>query len=139
MTLLDQPLASRFENVNPFNVVTFRGNITLNPGSDIWTRNVILDDGNRNVFGDTDGSFTSQFLVNSEPETHMRSRNVEFDANILKPNTRYYPFFDSASGIDIVPKLIEIEMESGSFQIGERVFAVLQQNNSGDFGQHTDR
>jgi hypothetical protein len=64
----------------------------------------------------------------------MRSRNVEFEATTLKPNTRYYPFFDSASGIDIVPKLIEIEMESGSFQIGERVFAVLQQNNSGDFG-----
>jgi len=134
VTLLDQPLASRFENVNPFNVVTFRGNITLNPGSDIWTRNVILDDGNRSVFGDTEGSVTTQFLVSSEPEKHMRSRNVEFEATTLKPNTRYYPFFDSASGIDIVPKLIEIEMESGSFQIGERVFAVLQQNNSGDFG-----
>ena len=134
VTLLDQPLASRFENVNPFNVVTFRGNITLNPGSDIWTRNVILDNGNRSVFGDTEGSVTTQFLVSSEPEKHMRSRNVEFEATTLKPNTRYYPFFDSTSGIDIIPKLIEIEMESGSFQIGERVFAVLQQTNSGDFG-----
>ena len=134
VTLLDQPLASRAENVNPFNVVSFRGNITLNPSADIWTRNVVLDNGNRSVFGDTEGSVTTQFLVSSEPEKHIRSRNVEFEATTLKPNTRYYPFFDSASGIDIVPKLIEIEMESGSFQIGEKVFAVLQQNNTGDFG-----
>ena len=134
VTLLDQPLASRFENVNPFNVVTFTGNMVLNPSADIWTRNIILDNGNRTVFGDTDGAFTSQFLVSSEPETHMRSRNVEFDANILKPNTRYYPFFDSASGIDIIPKLVQIRMFSGSFQIGERVQAFTQTNTTGDFG-----
>ena len=134
VTLLEQPLASRIENVNPFSVVTFTGNMTLNPSADIWTRNVILDNGDRTVFGDTDGSFTSQFLVSSEPETHMRSRNVEFDANILKPNTRYYPFFDSTSGIDIIPKLVQIRMFSGSFQIGERVQAFTQTNTTGDFG-----
>ncbi|BCV08199.1 MAG: hypothetical protein CM15mL4_2670 [uncultured marine virus] len=71
VTLLEQPLASRAENVNPFNVVSFRGNITLNPSADIWTRNVVLDNGNRSVFGDTEGSVTTQFLVSSEPEkTH---------------------------------------------------------------------
>ena len=134
VTLLDQPLASRIENVNPFSVITFRGQMTINPSADIWTRNVILDNGNRSVFGDTEGTFASQVLVSSEPDTHIRSRNVEFDAGTLKPNTQYYAFFDSASGIDIIPKLIQIEMESGSFQIGERVFAVLQSNTSGDFG-----
>ena len=134
VTLLDQPLASRIENVNPFSVITFNGNMTINPSADIWTRNVILDNGNRTVFGDTEGTFASQVLVSSEPDTHIRSRNIEFDANTLKPNTQYYAFFDSTSGIDIIPKLIEIEMESGSFQIGERVFAVIQTNTSGDFG-----
>ena len=34
--LIDQPKASRFINVNPFNVVNFLGKITLNPSSDIW-------------------------------------------------------------------------------------------------------
>ncbi len=134
VTLLDQPLASRIENVNPFSVITFRGNMTINPSADIWTRNIILDNGNRSVFGDTEGTFAAQVLVSSEPDTHIRSRNIEFDAGTLKPNTQYYAFFDSASGIDIIPKLIEIEMESGSFQIGERVFAVIQTNTSGDFG-----
>ena len=131
---LDQPLASRFENVNPFNVVTFRGNITLNPGSDIWTRNVILDNGNRSVFGDTEGSVTTQFLVSSEPEKHMRSRNVEFEATTLKPNTRYYPFFDSTSGIDIIPKLIEIEYGIWIFPDRRKSICSFQQTNSGDFG-----
>jgi hypothetical protein len=34
--LIDQPKASRFLNVNPFNVVNFLGKIELNPKSDIW-------------------------------------------------------------------------------------------------------
>ena len=132
-TLLDQPLASRIENVNPFSVISFNGSMTINPSADIWTRNVVLDNGDRTVFGDTSGSFAAQVLVSSEPEKHIRSRNVEFDASTLKPNTRYYPFFDSTSGIDIIPKLIEISMVSGQFQIGERVFAVTQNTTAGDF------
>ena len=43
MTEIDwitQPLASRVENVNPFNMIEFEGNITLNPASDTWTRTI---------------------------------------------------------------------------------------------------
>jgi hypothetical protein len=36
VVLIDQPLASRFLNVNPFNVINFLGKIELNPTSDIW-------------------------------------------------------------------------------------------------------
>jgi len=52
----------------------------------------------------------------------MRSRNVEFVAKKVKPLTRLYAFFD---GVDIsrycVPKLLEITMSSGTFQVGETV------------------
>jgi hypothetical protein len=34
--MIDQPKASRFINVNPFNVVNFIGTITLNPPTDFW-------------------------------------------------------------------------------------------------------
>jgi hypothetical protein len=34
--LINQPLASKAINVNPFNVITFIGKITLDPASDIW-------------------------------------------------------------------------------------------------------
>ena len=52
----------------------------------------------------------------------MRSRNVEFVSKRVKPLTRLYAFFD---GVDVtkycVPKLLEISMTSGTFQVGETV------------------
>ena len=61
-------------------------------------------------------------VLSTEIISTVRSRNIEFYANNLKPTTRIYAFFD---GKDVtkycVPKLIEIEMKSGVFQIGETV------------------
>jgi hypothetical protein len=58
----------------------------------------------------------------TQPIRFLRSRNIEFDAKSLRPVTRFYPFFQ---GIDvskyIVPKLLEIKMISGKFQVGEKV------------------
>lgn len=34
--LITQPYASRLENVNPFAIFTFLGQVNINPGSDIW-------------------------------------------------------------------------------------------------------
>ena len=52
----------------------------------------------------------------------MRSRNVEFVSKRVKPLTRLYAFFD---GVDVskycVPKLLEISMTSGTFEVGETV------------------
>ena len=57
----------------------------------------------------------------------MRSRNVEFVAKRVKPLTRLYAFFD---GVDIskfcVPKLLEISMTSGTFQVGETIVGEMQ-------------
>jgi hypothetical protein len=56
----------------------------------------------------------------TEPTRFLRSRNIEFDVKGLRPRTRFYSFFE---GIDvnkyIIPKLLEIEMISGKFEIGE--------------------
>ena len=35
-TFINQPYASRIENVNPFNVIAWIGSLSLNPESDIW-------------------------------------------------------------------------------------------------------
>ena len=52
----------------------------------------------------------------------MRSRNVQFVAKRVKPSTELHAFLD---GVDItkycVPKLLEISMSSGVFQVGETV------------------
>ena len=66
-------------------------------------------------------------VVSLDVITTMRSRNIEFICRRLKPNTRMYAFFDNVDmNKYIVPKLIEIEMVSGTFGAGEVV--------SGSFG-----
>ena len=119
--LLNQPLASRIENVNPFNIVVFSGRITLNPQSDNWVRNIVVQGEERTVLGDAEGTVVNEVRISSIPDTHIRSRNVAFDAHGLKPFTRFYSFFDSTGGIDVIPKLLEINMTNGVFTKGETV------------------
>ena len=61
-------------------------------------------------------------IINNNVIKFMRSRNVEFDAVRLKPFTQFYAFF---SGKNItrfcVPKLVEVRMISGTFQMGETI------------------
>ena len=118
---IEQPLASRVENVNPFNMIDFSGRVGLLPESDSWVRDIYVSGGTRRETGDRDHEYIETIKISSHPDTHMRSRNVGFEAGGLKPVTRYYPFFDSTSGIDLVPKLLEITMVSGTFTPGEKV------------------
>jgi hypothetical protein len=166
---IEQPIATRVENVNPFHVVEYSGTIRLNPSEDSWVRTVQLPDrvirqtttrvdferqvtvvrrtqGNPRRNGQTEiseettqrtvagGNFTTersqQTLANTTNDEFMRMRNVEFRVQNLKPYTRYYQFLDGNSGIDIIPKLIEITSDSGlttpgaskAFIPGETVF-----------------
>jgi len=63
--------------------------------------------------------------------TVMRSRNIQFVSNRLLPNSRIYAFFD---GVDVsrfcTPKLLEISMVSGTFQVGEEVIGVVRSNGT---------
>ena len=78
------------------------------------TRTVVTEQFERTSIGDR--------VVSRDLVSFMRSRNVQFVSKRLKPLTRIYAFFD---GVDVtkycVPKLIEISMLSGSFQVGENV------------------
>jgi len=65
-------------------------------------------------------------VVSTEIISYMRSRNIEFVSKRVKPNTQLYAFFD---GIDVtsycIPKLLEISMVSGVFQVGETVVGTM--------------
>ena len=62
--------------------------------------------------------YVESVKVTSEVDPFMRSRNVFFNANGLRPLTKHYHYLDN--GIpDIVPKLIEITMSSGTFKVFE--------------------
>ncbi len=68
----------------------------------------------------------------------MRSRNIQFVANKVRPLTRIYPFFDSRDVSKYcVPKLLEITMTSGVFQVGETVFGKMEGTGLGNRGSKT--
>ena len=83
------------------------------------TRTVISEAWDRTSVGDR--------VVSRDLVPYCRSRNVEFVSKRVKPLTRMYSFFD---GEDVtkfcVPKLLEISMNSGSFQVGETVKGYLR-------------
>jgi hypothetical protein len=63
---------------------------------------------------------------------YMRSRNLQFITKKVKPLTQLYAFFD---GVDVtrycIPKLLEINMISGVFEVGESVSGVVNQTGLG--------
>ena len=77
-------------------------------------------------------------IVSRDIIPYMRSRNVEFRISRLKPNSRFYVFFDN---VDVTkyctPKFIEITMKtnSPSFKIGETI--QCKKNIDGDSKQET--
>lgn len=188
---IEQSLATRINNVNPFHVIQYVGDIRLNPIRDTWIRTIELNDktiihnntlnlesqvtterlelvnidntsGATSSGGGDSGSLrivdtwtnlslndsrsaggqvflSSDFsesrsaeraFVESTLEQYIRSRNVEFISSNLKSFTRYYPFFDGLSTIDVIPKLIEVTSDrnllnpgtDGTFQAGEDIF-----------------
>ncbi len=66
-----------------------------------------------------DGTYINETTQNVE---YLRSRNIQFDVTRLKPRTKFSPFFGNINVSNyIIPKLLEIRMVSGSFNIGETV------------------
>jgi len=61
-------------------------------------------------------------VVNTDISSYMRSRNLQFKANRLRPQTSVFAFFDGENvNKYIVPKLLEISMTTGTFSVGETV------------------
>jgi hypothetical protein len=75
------------------------------------------------------GTTENTELVASNTEQYIRSRNTQFFISNLKPRTEYYQFIDGISGVDFVPKLLEVSDSLnlstsgtiGVFSIGETV------------------
>ena len=62
----------------------------------------------------------------------MRQRNIQFTGRSLKPFTSVFPFFDSVDVSNFVtPKLLEISMNSGTFQVGETVTGRMRSTGLG--------
>ena len=196
---IEQAFATTVENVNPFNVIVYSGDIKLSPEIDNWVRTVQLPDKNISVTLNSSRTLTNNLtsnvsvtltpintqtsetirlpnirgqgnrtetnnttsltsstavnttsstattenfdtvsntdttirnvLVSSSSESFMRSRNVQFSVSNIKPSTQFYQFLDGNSGVDFIPKLIEISNPSKAFVVGETVIGTFGGNN----------
>jgi exosome complex RNA-binding protein Csl4 len=131
---IDQPFASRTINVNPFNIVTWTGLLTLSPSVDTWTVNLGIT---RSVsVASASRAGTSEIITTSEPIPYIRSRNIQFAGTRLKPKTRFNLSFNSldlstsnAGKTYAFPKLLEINSVVGVFKVGE---TIIGSSPSGD-------
>ena len=122
----DQPFASRVENINPYDVVTWKGNLKINPKEDVWVER---------EFESEDGGFgVTEVITETESIPNLRSQNIEFTGYRLKPGTKYYSSFSRVDMSDnrslTVPKLIEVTPVKGAFQVGETVIGRLLTNQN---------
>ncbi len=85
-----------------------------------------------------DNTSVGDRVVRRDLIPYMRSRNVQFVSKKVKPLTQLYAFFD---GVDVtkycVPKLLEITMSSGTFQVGETVTGYVQKAGLGQGTEDT--
>ena len=196
---IEQAFATTVENVNPFNVIVYSGDIRLSPEIDNWVRTVQLPDKNIDITLNSSrtltqnltsnvavtlspintnteetinlptitgqGNFNTQestntttsntvlntttslsssstfdtvsntdttirnVLISSSNESFMRSRNIQFSVSNVKPSTQFYQFLDGNSGIDFIPKLVEISNPSKTFIVGEAVIGRFDNRN----------
>jgi len=99
---------------------TFRQVTQTGTSTRSGTRTVITEQFDRTSDGDR--------TVSRDIVAFMRSRNIQLVSKKVKPLTQLYTFFD---GVDVtkycVPKLLEINMISGVFEVGETVFGTINQ------------
>lgn len=128
---VNQPFASKTVNVNPFNVITWSGYLQLSPQKDIWTEIVNTTSSVANV----SRRGTTAKVTSTERLNYIRTRNINFQAVRLKPNTKFNVVFDKKDLISTklkskaFPKFIEIKNNSGTFEIGETVRCLTNKGN----------
>ena len=151
-----QPYSTRVDNVASYRNNTFSGTIVIYPSSDVWADQVTVSTKTVSAANYSPSatqlaavSYDQQIgfnpvlwnavskiwssgntLLSSQIVPYLRSRNIEFTAKRLKPLSRLYSYFDGrAMDKFIVPKLVQIQMTSGTFQVGETVIGT---NSSSD-------
>lgn len=145
---IKQPLATKVENVNPFHIIQYNGNINLSPKSDKWVRTIQLETkyisvsnsvrigvtGTYSVDRIETNTSSNNILISKGKDSYMRSRNTQFSATNVKPLTQFYQFFDGNSSVDFIPKLIEIANDSTLQNYGASAAFVVGETVVGSFG-----
>ena len=108
---------------------TIRDTFRTDHQSRSGTRKVITEQFDKESLGDR--------VVSRDVIMTMRSRNIEVRVTKCKPLTQLYGFFDGVAVTQYcTPKLTEITMQSGTFQVGETVIGKMP--GSGLVAEGTD-
>ena len=103
---------------------TFRETIDTGVRNRAGVRTIVTEQFDRHSQGDR--------TVSRDLISFMRSRNIQFTNKNVKPLTQLYAFFD---GVDVtkycIPKLLEINMISGVFEVGETVVGAVRATGLG--------
>ena len=73
---LEQSFATTVENVNPFHVVVYTGNIFLDPTNDVWTRTVQLEDRNITTTRNNEVDLNQNIDLSSFNFADVNRRNI---------------------------------------------------------------
>ena len=100
--------------------------------TDNWRTGYDHRSGNRQLITEQwDNHSLGDRTVSEELVPFMRSRNIAINGQGFKPLTRLYAFFDRQRVSQlVVPKLLEIEMTTGTFQVGETVIGEVQRTTT---------
>ena len=97
---------------------TVRDTFRLENQTRTGTRKIVTEQFDNESIGDR--------IVSRDVIQNMRSRNIEVRVTKCKPLTALYGFFDGVHVTKyMTPKLLEITMQSGTFQVGETVIGKL--------------
>jgi hypothetical protein len=119
---MSQPFATTPENINPHGLSDYTGYIKLRPSTDAWVKTINSIKGKVvRTQSEWKNIYLSNLYLSGENSNKMRSRNVEFLASNLFPRSRYTPYFDGSTSIDIIPKLLKVSMTAGIFSVGETI------------------
>jgi hypothetical protein len=121
---IQQTFATKSQEINPFGVENYNGNVKLIPSADTWAKTLNPSAGviTRSQ-SNWNNTYISNLITSSNFNRRFRSRNIGFEASALQPSTNHFSFFGGSSNIDTIPKLLQVTMTSGSFQAGETVYA----------------
>ena len=114
------PNLSRFDRIRTTTTLedTIRDTFRVDHQTRTGTRKVVTEQFDNESLGDK--------VVSRDVIANMRSRNIEIRVTKCKPLTQLYAFFD---GVNVskycTPKLLEISMTSGTFQVGETVIGKM--------------
>ena len=114
---IEQPIATRIENVNPFHVVEYIGNITLYPSRDTWSRTIRLNEKvtrrtQINFAGVNNRTVTRDNITTQTRRVRARRSGVDVSQRVTSVDETF--FFDTSDTSSVAISSKDVLLSSGA-------------------------